>query len=61
MADRLLVSDVGNTTTKLLLLEVDGGEFKALGAVAVGTTVEKPSEDVCIGFLTGVRQLSAQT
>ncbi len=61
MADRLLVSDVGSTTTKLLLLEVGGGEFKALGAVAVGTTVEKPSEDVCIGFTGGVKQLSEQT
>lgn len=61
MADRLLVSDVGSTTTKLLLLEVGGGEFKALGAVAVGTTVEKPSEDVCIGFFQAVEQLSDQT
>ena len=61
MADRLLVSDVGSTTTKLLLLEVGGGEFKALGALAVGTTVEKPSEDVCIGFIGGVKQLSEQT
>jgi len=61
MADLLLVSDVGSTTTKLLLVEVGGGEFKALGAVSVGTTVEKPSEDVCIGFFDGVRQLSEQT
>jgi len=61
MADLLLVSDVGSTTTKLLLLEVGGGEFKALGAVSVSTTVEKPSEDVCIGFFDGVRQLSDQT
>ncbi|MCK5785819.1 MAG: glutamate mutase L [Candidatus Sabulitectum sp.] len=61
MADRLLVSDVGSTTTKLLLLEVGGGKFKALGSVAVGTTVEKPSEDVCIGFLQGVKKLSEQT
>jgi hypothetical protein len=61
MADLLLVSDVGSTTTKLLLLEVGGAGFKALGAVSVGTTVEKPSEDVCIGFFDGVRQLSVQT
>lgn len=61
MADRLLVSDMGSTTTKLLLLEVGGGEFNALGAVAVGTTVEKPSEDVCIGFFRGIRELSEQT
>ncbi len=61
MLNRLLVSDVGSTTTKLLLLEVDGGEFKALGAIAVGTTVEKPSEDVCIGFFEGVKLLSEQS
>jgi uncharacterized protein (TIGR01319 family) len=61
MAYRILVSDVGSTTTKLLLLEVDGGEFKALGSVAVGTTVEKPSEDVCIGFYKGVEELSKLT
>jgi len=60
-AYRILVSDVGSTTTKLLLLEVDGEEFRALGSIAVGTTVEKPSEDVCIGFFKGVEQLSDLT
>ena len=61
MSERILVSDVGSTTTKLLLLEHSGGEFKALGSVAVGTTVEKPSEDVCIGFFAGVEKLAGIT
>ena len=61
MSERILVSDVGSTTTKLLLLEHSGGEFRALGSVAVGTTVEKPSEDVCIGFFAGVEKLSEIT
>ena len=61
MTDRLLVSDVGSTTTKLLLLEVGNREFKALGSVAIGTTVEKPSEDVCIGFFKGLEELSGKT
>lgn len=61
MAERILVSDVGSTTTKLLLLELTEGGFTALGSVAVGTTVEKPSEDVCIGFFAAVEKLSEKT
>lgn len=61
MSERILVSDVGSTTTKLLLLEHDGSKFKALGSRAVGTTVEKPVEDVCEGFFRGVEQLSRDT
>ena len=61
MAERILVSDVGSTTTKLLLLEHDGHMFRSLGSRAVGTTVEKPVEDVCEGFFKGVEQLSIET
>ncbi len=61
MAERILVSDVGSTTTKLLLLELGPGGFSPLGTAAVGTTVEKPTEDVCAGFFQGVSLLSKKT
>ena len=61
MVERILVSDVGSTTTKLLLLEHDGHVFRSLGSRSVGTTVEKPVEDVCEGFFKGVEQLSRDT
>jgi hypothetical protein len=61
MAKRILVSDIGSTTTKLLLLEHSEGRFISLGTEAVGTTVEKPSEDVCLGFLEGAERLSRKT
>lgn len=61
MIQRILVSDVGSTTTKLLLLELEEGKLRALGAEAVATTVEKPSEDVCIGFFAAVEKLSVKT
>ncbi len=61
MAERLLVSDVGSTTTKLLLIELDVDGFKSLGSVAVSTTVEKPFEDVCIGFYRGIEELSEKS
>ncbi len=57
MSNYLLVSDVGSTTTKLLLLEVNKNELLPLGSISTSTTVEKPNEDVCIGFLQGVEQL----
>jgi len=61
MTERILVSDVGSTTTKLLLLELSNGRFRALGTEAVGTTVEKPAEDVCIGFFSALEKLSEKT
>ncbi len=59
MNNYLLVSDVGSTTTKLLLLEIKENELVSLGSVSTSTTVEKPNEDVCIGFITAVKQLQA--
>ena len=47
MSNYLLVSDVGSTTTKLLLLEIKQSELISLGSVSTSTTVEKPIEDVC--------------
>ncbi len=57
MNNYLLVSDVGSTTTKLLLLEIRENDFIAVASVATSTTVERPKEDVCVGFLDGVAQL----
>lgn len=57
MNNYILVSDVGSTTTKLLLLKITDDGFVAVDSVAMSTTVEKPKEDVCIGFLNGVQKL----
>lgn len=61
MPGRILVGDVGSTTTKLLLLERGDGGFRSLGSRETGTTVEKPQEDVCRGFFKGLTALEEAT
>lgn len=58
----LIITDVGSTTTKALLLKrtADGGLSTVAGA-DVPTTVEKPQEDVCIGVAGSVRELESIT
>jgi len=53
----LLVTDIGSTTTKALLFEGDDGGYKLLGAADAPTTVEAPTEDVCVGVIEAARRL----
>ncbi|MCK5064259.1 MAG: glutamate mutase L, partial [Candidatus Fermentibacteraceae bacterium] len=44
----LLITDIGSTTTKALLLaRGSDNEFRFVSMADVPTTVEKPDEDVC--------------
>ena len=49
-----LITDIGSTTTKSYLCDENG---KALSIAKVPTTVEKPFEDVSIGFFNAVKAL----
>lgn len=58
----LLITDIGSTTTKALLLSRDGdNKLKFASMADVPTTVEKPDEDVCIGVSRAIQMLESQT
>ncbi|MFP4457837.1 MAG: glutamate mutase L, partial [Clostridia bacterium] len=49
-----LIADIGSTTTKLILITKEIGKYKILYSANSPTTVEKPFEDVNIGFYNAV-------
>ncbi|MBD3235186.1 MAG: hypothetical protein GF330_00590 [Candidatus Eisenbacteria bacterium] len=57
----LIVTDVGSTTTKGLLLQHDAGGYRIRARHAVPTTVERPLEDVTIGVRRAIAALAEQT
>lgn len=61
MNELILVTDIGSTSTKALLLEVQGGRFVPLGSADEPTTVEKPHEDVRVGLFRAVDRVSQTT
>lgn len=52
-----LVTDVGSTTTKAILIGVRDGEYRLLGRGEAPTTVEAPHEDVTAGVLHALEDL----
>lgn len=54
---RILITDVGSTTTKAVLFKEEGDSYILQGLHNVGTTVEKPVEDVKIGVYKSIREL----
>ncbi|UCE27990.1 MAG: glutamate mutase L, partial [Candidatus Coatesbacteria bacterium] len=58
--NHVLLSDIGSTTTKVLLIDV-GNHARFVADAEVPTTVEKPDEDVCIGFITACGALEKKT
>lgn len=52
-----VITDVGSTTTKALLIGPEGKEARLLGMAAAPTTVEKPFEDVTVGVVNALREL----
>lgn len=52
-----VITDVGSTTTKALLIGPEGKEARLLGRAAAPTTVEKPFEDVTVGVVNALREL----
>jgi uncharacterized protein (TIGR01319 family) len=57
----ILVTDVGSTTTKALLIARKGERYHFAGELEVPTTVEKPREDVKIGVLEAVKGVGEKT
>ncbi len=54
----IIVTDIGSTTTKGLLLKRKGDSFEFFAEADVPTTVESPDEDVCIGLKDVISRLS---
>jgi len=57
----IVITDVGSTTTKALLLKRIDNEFKLSGFYNAATTVEKPFEDVKIGIFHAVKELEKRS
>ncbi len=58
---RILATDCGSTTTKAILIEKKGGEYRLVVRGEAPTTVEAPFEDVTRGALNAVREVEELT
>jgi len=56
-----VITDVGSTTTKAILIGDRNGEYRLLGRGEAPTTVEAPYEDVTIGVRNALRDLESKT
>ncbi|HHY45389.1 MAG TPA: methylaspartate mutase [Firmicutes bacterium] len=61
MKELYLITDVGSTTTKAILIGEKAGEHRLIGRGEHPTTVEAPYEDVTIGVLGALRDLGSRT
>ncbi|MDP2872727.1 MAG: glutamate mutase L [Bacillota bacterium] len=57
----ILATDVGSTTTKAILIERRGDEYRLAGRGEAPTTVEAPHEDVMVGVFDSLRRLEEAT
>lgn len=55
--ERILATDCGSTTTKAILIEKKGEEYRLVVRGEAPTTVEAPFEDVTRGVLNSVREV----
>jgi uncharacterized protein (TIGR01319 family) len=53
----ILATDCGSTTTKAILIEKQGDEFRLVVRGEAPTTVEAPFDDVTVGVLNAVREV----
>lgn len=58
---RILATDCGSTTTKAILIERQGREYRLMVRGEAPTTVEAPFEDVTRGVLNAVREVEELT
>ncbi|NLA61391.1 MAG: methylaspartate mutase, partial [Firmicutes bacterium] len=58
MPPAYVITDVGSTTTKALLIGPEGKEARLIGRAEAPTTVEKPFEDVTVGVRSALRKLA---
>ncbi|MCF7911961.1 MAG: glutamate mutase L [Candidatus Cloacimonetes bacterium] len=61
MEKLMIITDIGSTTTKALLLKKENDNYTQLGLVHAPTSVEKPQEDVNIGIIKAIKLLEQQT
>jgi len=57
----MLITDIGSTTTKALLIAFTDGKWELKGLANAPTTVEKPHEDVMTGVIAAIEMLQKQT
>ncbi|MCK5051369.1 MAG: glutamate mutase L [Candidatus Cloacimonetes bacterium] len=57
----IIITDVGSTTTKAILLQRTGDEFTLRSLHHAATTVEKPTEDVNIGVYEAIKHIEKET
>ncbi len=57
----ILATDCGSTTTKAILIEKQGNEYRLVNRGEAPTTVEAPFDDVTIGVLNATRELEDLT
>ncbi len=53
----ILATDCGSTTTKAILIEKRGGEYRLIVRGEAPTTVESPYDDVTVGVLNAIREV----
>ncbi|MBQ7568185.1 glutamate mutase L [bacterium] len=54
----IIATDCGSTTTKAILIEEHGGEYRLVARGEAPTTVEAPAEDVTLGVRNAIAELS---
>lgn len=55
--ERIIITDIGSTTTKAILLKKSGKNYELIDIRNSPTTVEQPYEDVCIGIYNSIKLL----
>src|SRR5258706_6346664 len=53
----ILATDCGSTTTKAILIEKQGNDYRLTNRGEAPTTVEAPFDDVTVGVLNAVREV----
>jgi uncharacterized protein (TIGR01319 family) len=61
LGSKYIITDVGSTTTKAIMLETKEGKLHVAGVANSKTTVESPWEDVNIGIYNSIKQLEEET
>ena len=56
----IIITDIGSTTTKALLIQKNNSSFRFVDYQVASTTVERPYEDVKIGIYDSIKQLEAR-
>src|SRR5579862_8450480 len=57
----ILATDCGSTTTKAILIEKQGDEYRLVVRGEAPTTVEAPFDDVTVGVTNAVREIEELT